>query len=55
MLYLITIKQLIIIGKLERYYFKVLIYYNYTNTLGKALNIAKVELTKAKDNFTKLR
>ena len=55
LLYLITIKQLIIASKLERCYFKVFTYYNYANTLGKALNTAKVELTKAKDNLTKLR
>ena len=42
-------------SKLERCYLKVLTYCNYANTLGKALNTAKVELAKAKDDFTKLR
>ena len=55
LLYLITIKQLIVASKLKRCYFKVLTYCNYANTLGKALNTAKVELAKAKDNLTKLR
>jgi len=53
--YLITIKQLIVASELERCYLKVLTYCNYANTLGKALNTAKVELAKAKDNLTKLR
>ena len=52
---LITIKKLIIASKLERCYLKVFTYCNYANILGKALNTAKVELAKAKDNFTKLR
>ena len=50
-----AIKLLIIVSKLKRCYFKVLAYYNYANTLGKALNTAKVELAKAKDKLTKLR
>ena len=55
LLYLITIKQLIVASELERCYLKVFTYCNYANTLGKALNTTKVELAKAKDNLTKLR
>jgi septal ring factor EnvC (AmiA/AmiB activator) len=55
LLNLITLKQLIVANKLKRFYLKVLTYRNYTDTLGKALNTAKVELAKARDELTKLR
>jgi hypothetical protein len=43
------------VHKLKRCYLKTLTYYNYTNTLGKVLNTAKVKLAKVKDELTKLR
>jgi hypothetical protein len=55
LLNLITLKQLIVANKLKRCYLKVLTYRDHSNTLGKALNTAKVELAKAKDKLTKLR
>ena len=53
--YLIAVELLIVVSELKRCYLKVLAYRDYANTLGKALNTAKVELAKAKDNLTKLR
>jgi hypothetical protein len=50
-----TLEQLTVANELERFYLKVLTYRDYTNTLGKALNTAKVELAKARDELTKLR
>jgi hypothetical protein len=55
LLNLITLKQLTVANKLKRFYLKVLTYRDYTNTLGKALNTAKVKLAKARDKLTKLR
>jgi hypothetical protein len=50
-----TLKQLTVANKLKRFYLKVLTYRNHTNTLGKALNTAKVKLAEARDELTKLR
>jgi hypothetical protein len=52
---LITLKQLTVANKLKRFYLKVLTYCDYTDTLGKALNTAKVELAEARNELTKLR
>jgi hypothetical protein len=52
---LIAVEQLILAHELERCYLKTLTYRDHTNTLGKALNTAEVELAKAKDELTKLR
>jgi hypothetical protein len=50
-----TLKQPTVANELKRFYLKVLTYRDYTDTLGKALNTAEVELAKARDELTKLR
>jgi hypothetical protein len=55
LLNLMTLEQLTVANELERFYLKVLTYRNHTDTLGKALNTAEVELAEARDELTKLR
>ena len=52
---LMAVEQPILAHELERCYLKTLTYRDHTDTLGKALNTAEVELAEAKDELTELR
>jgi hypothetical protein len=52
---LMTLEQPTVANELERFYLKVLTYRDHTDTLGKALNTAEVELAEARDELTELR